>query len=88
MLTDEGRKAARECLMRSSLPDPIEDLADTTNSEAVTCNVPIPLDASHILDAGVTLHAVGLSEHKKSIDVPLESLERVCILSFSGIISF
>lgn len=81
MLTQEGRDAARECLTRSGLTDPIENnVADEEHADPDPANV-FDVDLADSDSSGVVaLLSVGLgraSRQKKSIDVPLESLERV-----------
>ena len=78
MLSEEGREAARDCLLRSGLVDSTENLVTTER---------LPnLDASNISDlefvrADSTKEAaiVNSSLQKKTIDVPPESLDRVYI---------
>lgn len=76
MLTQEGREAAHECLLRSGLADPIENLAATETTYLGTSNV-LDLEFDHAdLDEEDTIHSC-LNGQKKSVDVPLESLEKV-----------
>ena len=83
MLSEEGREAARDCLLRSGLVDSTENLVTTER---------LPnLDASNISDlefvcADSTKEAtiVNSSLQKKTIDVPPESLDRVYIPFASG----
>ena len=70
MLTQEGQKAVRECLMRSGFPDTSEN---TANSEW-------PSDLNHVnIDSAEeeTMSPVDL-RRKKSTDIPLEYIEKVC----------
>ncbi|KAL5760348.1 hypothetical protein ACOSQ2_019186 [Xanthoceras sorbifolium] len=83
MLTQEGREAARECLMRSGLADPIEDVADEQHTDLDPANVSEMELAHSDLSGEVTLRSVGLSRQKKPIDVPLESLERFMHMGYS-----
>lgn len=79
MLTQEGHEAARECLMRSGLADPIENMADEQHADLDRANVS-DMELAHPDSSGdVALRSVGLSRQKKSVDVPPESLERVSI---------
>lgn len=77
MLTQEGREAARECLMRSGLTDPMENVPDQQHADANPANV---FDVD-LANADSTEEVVGFSDglgrQKKSIEVPQESLERV-----------
>ena len=69
MLTQEGQEAARECLMRSGLPDTSET---TANSEG-----PSDLNLVNIDSAEEeTMSPVDL-RRKKSTDIPLEYIEKV-----------
>lgn len=74
MLTEEGKKAARECLSRSGL---------ATSSSTVERS--LDLDESHSTDQEISyIESVQDSRlphvstvHKNSVEVPLESLNRV-----------
>ncbi|PSS09951.1 Crossover junction endonuclease [Actinidia chinensis var. chinensis] len=82
MLSEEGREAARDCLLRSGLVDSTENLVTTER---------LPnLDASNISDlefvrADSTKEAaiVNSSLQKKTIDVPPESLDRFLRMGYS-----
>jgi crossover junction endonuclease MUS81 len=82
MLTQEGQEAARECLMRSGLADPAENLANEEGFSDQGANSMPRLDFAP-LEKEVASTSAGLSRHKKSIDVPLESLERVYVQTTS-----
>lgn len=76
MLTQEGREIARECLVRSGLADPIESLAATETTCPDTSNM-LDLESDNDdLDEEGTLNPCSNGQ-KKSVDVPLESLEKV-----------
>ncbi|KAK4841777.1 hypothetical protein QYF36_010280 [Acer negundo] len=83
MLTQEGHEAARECLTRSGLADPIENVADEQHADLDRVNVSdmelVRPDSSE----DVALRSVGLSRQKKSVDVPPESLERFTRMGYS-----
>ncbi|KAL7229772.1 hypothetical protein ACSBR2_008332 [Camellia fascicularis] len=84
MLTEEGKEAARECLLRTGLVDLTENWTTTERLSN--------LDASNISDLEfaradmakeVTLGSVNSSLQKKLIDVPLESLDRFLRMGYS-----
>ncbi|THG05642.1 hypothetical protein TEA_000827 [Camellia sinensis var. sinensis] len=84
MLTEEGKEAARECLLRTGLVDLTENWTTTERLSN--------LDASNISDLEfaradmakeVTLGSVNSSSQKKLIDVPLESLDRFLRMGYS-----
>lgn len=81
MLTDEGQEVARECLLRSHMEDPRECLANVKGSSDVDMQNASDLESAHPDSTReVTFSSVGLSRQNKMIDVPPESLERVCLL--------
>lgn len=84
MLTDEGKEAARECLLRSGLADSMEGLA----AGAETSNLDKTNNISGLgyacVDSVEELQHVGSSRQKKSFDVPQESLDRVYFPSFQS----
>ncbi|GMY22616.1 crossover junction endonuclease mus81 [Fagus crenata] len=82
MLTQEGQEAARECLMRSGLADPAENLANEEGFSDQGANSMPRLDFAPP-EKEVASTSAGLSRHKKSIDVPLESLERFTRMGYS-----
>ncbi|KAL7234540.1 hypothetical protein ACSBR1_018034 [Camellia fascicularis] len=84
MLTEEGKEAARECLLRTGLVDLTENWTTTERLSN--------LDASNISDLEfaradmakeVTLGSVNSSLQKKLIDVLLESLDRFLRMGYS-----
>ena len=76
MLTQEGLEIARECLLRSGLADPTESLAAMETAYPDTSNM-LDLESDHAdLDEEETLHPCSNGQ-KKSVDVPIESLEKV-----------
>lgn len=82
MLTQEGREAAHECLLRSGLADPIENLAATETTYLGTSNM-LDLEFDHAdLDEEDTVHSC-LNGQKKSVDVPLESLEKFTRMGYT-----
>ncbi|KAK0573535.1 hypothetical protein LWI29_009596 [Acer saccharum] len=83
MLTQEGHEAARECLTRSGLADPIENVADEQHADLDRANVSDMELARPDSSGDVALRSVGLSRQKKSVDVPPESLERFTRMGYS-----
>ncbi|KAJ6414427.1 hypothetical protein OIU84_003428 [Salix udensis] len=84
MLTDEGRETARECLIRSRMEDPGDNLANLEGSSDLNMLNTSDMDSVHPdSDRGATFTSVGLSRQKKSIDVPHESLERFMRMGYS-----
>ncbi|XWS56803.1 hypothetical protein CRYUN_Cryun09bG0117000 [Craigia yunnanensis] len=83
MLTPEGKEAARECLMKSKMEDPLENLVNVERlSQPNTQNSSVP-DVSHTdLGRGET-NAKKTFRQKKSIDVPPDSLERCTRMGYS-----
>ncbi|KAM7263382.1 hypothetical protein ACFE04_001065 [Oxalis oulophora] len=80
MLTQEGREVARECLMRSSLEDPLQDLANNGSAEMATHDEPglnsVPAESD---DEEVVV----VSRPKKSVNVPPETLDRFTNMGYS-----
>ncbi|KAJ6944525.1 crossover junction endonuclease MUS81 isoform X2 [Populus alba x Populus x berolinensis] len=84
MLTDEGRETARECLIRSRMEDPGDNLANLEGSSDLNMlNISDMESARPDSSRGATFASVALSRQKKSIDVPLESLERFMRMGYS-----
>ncbi|KAL9386345.1 hypothetical protein Peur_019469 [Populus x canadensis] len=84
MLTDEGRETARECLIRSRMEDPGDNLANLEGSSDPNMLNTSDMESVHPDSArGATFTSVALSRQKKSIDVPLESLERFMRMGYS-----
>eukprot|EP00258_Populus_trichocarpa_P036692 XP_024452711.1 crossover junction endonuclease MUS81 isoform X2 [Populus trichocarpa] len=84
MLTDEGRETARECLIRSRMEDPGDNLANLEGSSDLNMLNTSDMESAHPDSArGATFTSVALSRQKKSIDVPLESLERFMRMGYS-----
>ncbi|XP_050234243.1 crossover junction endonuclease MUS81 isoform X2 [Mercurialis annua] len=86
MLTEEGHEAARECLMRSRLPDPREVSLSAIVGEPSDADMKNAsnLESNHSDLAGaVTSSSIGVSRQKKPIDVPLESLQRFLRMGYS-----
>ncbi|KAJ9179593.1 hypothetical protein P3X46_011364 [Hevea brasiliensis] len=84
MLTEEGQEAARECLLRSRLLDPREGSANVEVSSDVDMDNASDLESAHPGSTSLVISSsVGLSRKKKSIDVPLESLERFMRMGYT-----
>ncbi|KAK9283618.1 hypothetical protein L1049_011868 [Liquidambar formosana] len=83
MLTEEGKEAARECLMRSGLVNSIENMATTEKVLNLDRHNVSDLEFSRIAPKEVTSQSVGLSRQKKDIDVPLESIQRFTHMGYS-----
>lgn len=84
MLTDEGRETARECLIRSRMEDPGDNLANLEGSSDPNMLNTSDMESAHPDSArGATFTSIALSRQKKSIDVPLESLERFVRMGYS-----
>lgn len=64
MLTEQGKEAARDCLSRSGLVDSTENLA-TTNANLINAVPP---------------QHVPSKRQKISIDIPVDTLDKVCCL--------
>ena len=87
MLTQEGQEAARECLMRSGLVNPAENLANAEvypdQGAHSTPDIDFTPPEKEVTSTSTGLSrrrkstSTGLSRHRKSMDVPPESLERV-----------
>ncbi|KAL4600799.1 hypothetical protein ACB092_11G225500 [Castanea dentata] len=82
MLTQEGQEAARECLMRSGLVNPAEDLANAEVYSDQGAHSTPDIDFTPP-EKEVPSTSTGLSRRRKSIDVPLESLERFMRMGYS-----
>lgn len=77
MLTPEGKEAARECLMKSKMGDPLENLVNVERlSEPDLQNASVQDFSQSDLDREETNAKVPFQK-EKSIGVPHDSLERV-----------
>ncbi|KAF3436728.1 hypothetical protein FNV43_RR19475 [Rhamnella rubrinervis] len=74
MLTQEGQEAARECLVRSGLPDTSEN---TENSEGSSDLNLVNIDSAEV----ETMSPVDL-KRKKSTDIPLEYIEKFVLMGY------
>ncbi|XP_011655894.1 crossover junction endonuclease MUS81 isoform X2 [Cucumis sativus] len=84
MLTEEGQQVARECLMRSGLLSSSKNF-DNTKGSSILESCDISNHSANYLDSDVevTSPSVSQSTKHKSIDVPLESLERFMRMGYS-----
>ena len=77
MLTPEGKEAARECLMKSKMEDPLENLVNVERlSQPDTQNASVQ-DFCHSDLGREETNTKKTFMQKRSIDVPPDSLERV-----------
>ncbi|XP_011042134.1 PREDICTED: crossover junction endonuclease MUS81 isoform X1 [Populus euphratica] len=84
MLTEEGRETARECLIRSRMEDPGDNLANLEGASDLNMLNTSDMELARPDSArGATFTSIALSRQKKSIDVPLESLERFMRMGYS-----
>lgn len=85
MLTQEGKEAASDCLSRSGMTESLEKSASVEN--------PLHMDKENSLDMEPDSHDMEpevmspLTQRKKPIDVPLDSLERVFFISSKVLVS-
>ncbi|GMI84925.1 ARABIDOPSIS THALIANA MMS AND UV SENSITIVE 81, MMS AND UV SENSITIVE 81 [Hibiscus trionum] len=76
MLTPEGKEAARECLMKSKMEDPLENMVDVERlSQPDTQNASVQELCDSDFGTEETTEKADFQQ-KKSIDVPLDCLER------------
>ncbi|XP_057458173.1 crossover junction endonuclease MUS81 [Lotus japonicus] len=81
MLTQEGKEAASDCLSRSGMTESLEKSASVEN--------PLHMDKENSLDMEPDSHDMEpevmspLTQRKKPIDVPLDSLERFTNMGYS-----
>lgn len=84
MLTEEGKEAAHECLLRTGLVDLTENWTTTERLSNLDASNISDLEFAHADMANeVTLGSVNSSLQKKLIDVPLESLDRFLCTGYS-----
>lgn len=79
MLTEEGKESARECLSRSGLASSIDGLPTKERSSKSDPRNIINIEFACI-NSGDKMAALDVdsSAPEKSVDVPPESLDRVC----------
>ncbi|XP_057978414.1 crossover junction endonuclease MUS81 isoform X2 [Malania oleifera] len=84
MLTEEGQKAARECLLRSGLVDSTETLASVRGFVNEDVNIVSGLEFTDAdLAKEATFTSIDLMRREKLITVPPESLERLTRMGYS-----
>ncbi|KAL8028622.1 hypothetical protein ABFX02_14G173300 [Erythranthe guttata] len=90
MLTEEGKKVARECLLRSGMIDPsknLDGLKGCSNSDQRDkLTVDIQRDLPDLTAVGVSVEKeapINLNKSKKSVDVPPEYLDKFVNMGFS-----
>ncbi|KAF5733621.1 crossover junction endonuclease MUS81 [Tripterygium wilfordii] len=83
MLTQEGQEVAQECLMRSRLVDPREIVADTERPSNLGTSKILQESSPPALAREATVGSAGSRGQEKSIDVPLELLERFMRMGYS-----
>jgi len=86
MLTEEGKEAACDCLKRSGMAESLD--------KSASVEIPLHMDKQNSLDIEVNAYDLEsevtspLNHQKKPLDVPLDSLERVCHLLFKVLLLF
>lgn len=85
MLTQEGKEAACDCLKRSGIAE--------SQEKSASVEIPSYMDKQNSLEMELSGHDLEsevmspLTEQKKPMDVPLDSLERVFILLFKVVVA-
>lgn len=79
MLTQEGKEAARECLVRSGLATPAEIISNAKESSIMDVDISHQELSSPESVTDLTLFSCNSSRNKNSIDIPQEYLDKVFI---------
>lgn len=79
MLTHEGKEAARECLVRSGLADPVEIASNAKGLSIVDVGISHQELSSPDSATDVTLLSCNSSRKENSIDIPQDYLDKVFI---------
>lgn len=80
MLTQEGKDAARECLMRSGLEKPAEKSVSSKGCSVLNVdNISHQEPAHPGSDTEVTLFSTSLSKKDKSFEIPEQYVDKVNI---------
>ncbi|XP_017985058.1 PREDICTED: crossover junction endonuclease MUS81 isoform X1 [Theobroma cacao] len=83
MLTPEGKEAARECLMKSKMEDPLENLVNVERFSQPEMQNACIEEFVHSDSVREEANATAAFRQKKSIDVPLDSLEKCTRMGYS-----
>ncbi|PQQ13140.1 crossover junction endonuclease MUS81 [Prunus yedoensis var. nudiflora] len=84
MLTEEGKEAARECLMRSGLVEPVEQSANAKGPSVLNVDNISHQGLAHPGSATeVTLLPTNLSRKEKPFDIPPEYLDKFMPMGYS-----
>ncbi|XP_016649648.1 PREDICTED: crossover junction endonuclease MUS81-like [Prunus mume] len=84
MLTEEGKEAARECLMRSGLAEPVEQSANAKGPSVLNVDNISHQGLAHPGSATeVTLLPTNLSRREKPFDIPREYLDKFMPMGYS-----
>ncbi|KAG8473825.1 hypothetical protein CXB51_035871 [Gossypium anomalum] len=83
MLTPEGKEAARECLMKSKMEDPLENLVDVERLSQPDTQDAFVRDLCHSDSDIEEINERAAFKRKISIDVPLDCLERCTRMGYS-----
>ncbi|BFG20369.1 hypothetical protein CerSpe_066430 [Prunus speciosa] len=84
MLTEEGKEAARECLMRSGLAEPVEQSANAKGPSVLNVDNISHQGLAHPGSATeVTLLPTNLSRKEKPFDIPQEYLDKFMPMGYS-----
>ncbi|XP_050385475.1 crossover junction endonuclease MUS81 isoform X2 [Argentina anserina] len=83
MLTQEGKEAAHECLVRSGLPIPVGLVSNAKESSIMDVDISHQELSSPGLATDVTLFSCNSSRNKNSIDIPKEHLDKFTRMGYS-----
>ncbi|TYI99390.1 hypothetical protein E1A91_A13G014600v1 [Gossypium mustelinum] len=83
MLTPEGKEAARECLMKSKMEDPLENLVDVERLSQPNTQDAFVQDLCHSDSDIEEINERAAFKRKTSIDIPLDCLERCTRMGYS-----
>ncbi|XP_021808848.1 crossover junction endonuclease MUS81-like isoform X2 [Prunus avium] len=84
MLTEEGKEAAHECLMRSGLAEPVEQSANAEGPSVLNVDNISHQGLAHLGSATeVTLLPTNLSRKEKPFDIPPEYLDKFMPMGYS-----
>ncbi|XP_004303068.1 PREDICTED: crossover junction endonuclease MUS81-like [Fragaria vesca subsp. vesca] len=83
MLTQEGKEAARECLMRSGLATPAEIISNAKELSIMDVDISRQELSSPESVTDLTLFSCNSSRNKNSIDIPQEYLDKFTHMGYS-----